>query len=1051
MISESQLEQLCLEWFADNGWEISHGPDIAPDGDAPERQDYRQVLLLGDLEAAVRRLNPQLPESAVEQVLARVAKSESLDLMVSNRAFHRLLLEGVPVTYKRDEREVHDHAFLIDFSHIETNRFRAINQFTIAGGKQLRRPDVLVFINGLPLAVLELKSPISESTDVWDAYHQIQTYKEELPELFATNEALVVSDGYNARVGSLTASQERFMPWRTIKHEDDKPLLEWQLETLVRGFFDRELFLDYIRYFVLFETDAEKLIKKIAGYHQFHAVREAVKATVIAARRNDDLGERRASYADRVVVGSKKAGVVWHTQGSGKSISMCCYAGKLLQQPEMNNPTLIVVTDRNDLDGQLFSTFSAARELLRQDPVQADDRDTLRHLLAERESGGIIFTTVQKFALLEGESQHPALNDRHNLVVISDEAHRSQYGLKATLKQDGRYTFGYAKHLRDALPNAAFIGFTGTPIANEDKDTRAVFGEYVSIYDIQDAVDDGATVPIYYESRLAKLEINRDEIEQLSDQVEEVIEDEEDVGRRERTKGEWSRLEKLVGARPRLKEVAADLVAHFETRSESMDGKAMIVAMSRDICAHLYNEITALRPAWHDPDPEKGAIKIVMTGSASDKALLQPHVYNKKTKKRLEARFKNPDDPLRLVIVRDMWLTGFDAPCCHTMYVDKPMKGHNLMQAIARVNRVFKDKPGGLVVDYIGIANELKQALKTYAESQGRGAPTHSAEEAYAVLLEKLDIIHGMFAKGPKGEGFDYGGFEEYPQKLLVPAANYILGLEDGKKRFLDAVLAMNKAYSLCGTLDEARALHKEIAFLSAVKAAITKVTSVDHKLSQEEKNSALKQILDNALVAEGVADVFALCGLDKPNIGLLSDEFLEDVRQMPYRNLAVELLEKLLRDDIKAQTRSNVVQEKKYSDRLQETLRKYHNRGIETAQVIEELISMAKQFKAEMEREQNLGLNPDEIAFYDALATNESAVRELGDETLKKLAVEVTEKLRKSTTVDWQVRESVRARLRILVRRTLQRYKYPPDKAPEAVELVLKQAEALSNGWALA
>ena len=1056
-MNEDQLEQLCLEWFGDNGWEIAHGPDLAPDGGAPERQDYRQVLLLGDLEAAVRHLNPQLPESAVEQVLARVAKPESLDLVVSNRAFHRLLLEGVPVTYKCDEREVHDHALLIDFAHIEANRFRAINQFTIAGGKQLRRPDVLAFINGLPLAVLELKSPISETTDIWDAYHQIQTYKEELPELFVTNEALVVSDGYNARVGSLTASQERFMPWRTIKHEDDKPLLEWQLETLVRGFFDRELFLDYIRYFVLFETDAEKLIKKIAGYHQFHAVREAVKVTVIAARQNDDLGERRATYGERVVAGSKKAGVVWHTQGSGKSISMCCYAGKLLQQPEMNNPTLIVVTDRNDLDGQLFTTFSTARELLRQEPVQADDRDTLRQLLAERESGGIIFTTVQKFALLEGESQHPALNHRHNLVVISDEAHRSQYGLKATLKQDGRYTFGYAKHLRDALPNAAFIGFTGTPIANEDKDTRAVFGEYVSIYDIQDAVDDGATVPIYYESRLAKLEINRDEIERLSDQVEEVIEDEEDVGRRERTKGEWSRLEKLVGAGPRLKEVAADLVAHFETRNASMDGKAMIVTMSRDICVHLYNEITTLRPEWHGAplgaaaDPEKGAIKIVMTGSASDKALLQPHVYNNKTKKRLEARFKNPDDPLKLVIVRDMWLTGFDAPCCHTMYVDKPMKGHNLMQAIARVNRVFKDKPGGLVVDYIGIANELKQALKTYTESQGRGAPTHSAEEAYAVLLEKLDVIHGMFAKGPKGEGFDYGAFEERPQTLLVPAANYILGLDDGKKRFLDAVLAMNKAYSLCGTLDEARALHKEIAFLSAVKAAITKVTSVDRKLSQEEKNSALKQILDNALVAEGVTDVFSLCGLDKPNIGLLSDEFLEDVRQMPYRNLAVELLEKLLRDDIKAQTRSNVVQEKKYGDRLQETLRKYHNRGIETAQVIEELIAMAKQFKAEMEREQELGLNPDEIAFYDALATNESAVRELGDETLKKLAVEVTEKLRKSTTVDWQVRESVRARLRILVRRTLQRYKYPPDKAPEAVELVLKQAEVLSNGWALA
>lgn len=1050
MISESQLEQLCLGWFADNGWEIAHGPDIAPDGDAPERQDYRQVLLLGDLDAAVRRLNPQLPETAVEQVLAQVAHPGSLDLVVNNRAFQRLLLEGVPVTYKYDDRQVHDHAFLIDFAQVDANRFRIINQFTIAGGKQLRRPDLLAFINGLPLAVLELKSPTDEKVDIWDAFHQVQTYKEEVPELFVTNEALVVSDGYNARLGSLTASQERFMPWRTIKHEDDKPLLEWQLETLVRGFFNRELLLDYIRYFVLFETDAEKLVKKIAGYHQFHAVREAVRATVIAARSDDSrqVAERRANYGEGVVPGSKKAGVVWHTQGSGKSISMCCYAGMLLQQPEMNNPTLIVVTDRNDLDGQLFATFSAARELLRQEPLQADDRDALRGLLAEREAGGIIFTTVQKFTLLEGESKHPVLNDRHNLVVISDEAHRSQYGLKANLKQDGRYTFGYAKHMRDALPNASFIGFTGTPIASEDKDTRSVFGDYVSIYDIQDAVEDGATVPIFYESRLAKLEINQDEIEQLSDQVEEVIEDEEDIGHRERTKGEWSRLEKLVGSRPRLKQVAADLIEHFETRNAAITGKAMIVAMSREICAHLYNEITTLRPEWHDPDPEKGEIKIVMTGSAADKALLQPHIYNKKTKKRLEARFKNPDDPLKLVIVRDMWLTGFDAPCCHTMYVDKPMKGHNLMQAIARVNRVFKDKPGGLVVDYIGIANELKQALKTYTEAQGRGTPTHRAEEAYAVLLERLDVIHGMFAKGPKGEGFDYSGFQEAPQNLLVPAANYILGLEDGKKRFLDTVLAMNKAYSLCATLDEARALHKEIAFLTAVKAAITKVTSVDRKLSQEEKNSALKQILDNALVAEGVTDVFALCGLDKPNIGLLSDEFLEDVRQMPYRNLAVELLEKLLKDDIKAKTRSNLVQEKKYADRLQETLRKYHNRGIETAQVIEELIAMAKQFKAEMAREQDLGLSPDEVAFYDALATNESAVRELGDEALKKLAVEVTEKLRKSTTVDWQVRESVRARLRILVRRTLQRYKYPPDKAADAVELVLKQAETLSSYW---
>jgi len=1047
-MTEDQLEQLCLEWFAEGGWEVAHGPDLAPDGPVPERADYRQVLLPGDLEAAIRRINPHLPESAIEQVVAKVSKPESLDPVVSNRAFHRLLLDGVPVEYKRDDERVHDHAFLIDFTHLEANRFRVINQFTLTGSKQLRRPDIVLFINGLPLSVVELKSPKAENVDIWDAYNQIQTYKDEIPDLFAYNEALVISEGYNARVGSLTASPERFMPWRTLKHEDDKPLLEWQLETLVRGFFDRELFLDYLRYFVIFETDADKLIKKIAGYHQFHAVREAVRATVIAAAPPAGVETKRATYADTIVPGSKKAGVVWHTQGSGKSISMCCYAGKLLQQPEMNNPTLIVVTDRNDLDGQLFATFSAAKDLLKQEPVQAEDRDTLRQLLAERASGGIIFTTVQKFALVEEESGHPILNDRHNIVVISDEAHRSQYGLKATLKKDGTYKFGYAKHMRDALPNAAFIGFTGTPIASEDKDTRAVFGDYVSIYDVQDAVDDGATVPIYYESRLAKLDINREAIEELSDQVEEVVEDEEDVGTRERTKGEWSRLEKLVGTEPRLQEVAEDLVQHFEARTTVMEGKGIIVAMSRDICAHLYNEIVALRPEWHDPDPEKGAIKIVMTGSASDKALLQPHIYNKQTKKRLEKRFKDINDPLKLVIVRDMWLTGFDAPCCHTMYVDKPMKGHNLMQAIARVNRVFKNKPGGLVVDYIGIANELKQALKTYTDAKGRGEPTHSAEEAYALLLEKLDIIHGLFAKGPKGPGFDYSGFEEKPNQLLIPTANYILGLEDGKKRFLDAVLAMNKAYSLCSTLDEARAYHKEVAFLSAVKAAITKTTSVDKKLTQEEKNSALKQILDNAIVAEGVTDVFALCGLDKPNIGLLSDEFLEDVRQMPYKNFAVELLEKLLKDDIKAKTRNNVVQEKKYGERLQETLRKYNNRAIETAQVIEELIAMAKQFQAELERDAALGLNSDEVAFYDALANNESAVRELGDETLKKIAVEITEKLRRSTTVDWQVRESVRAKLRILVRRTLQRYKYPPDQAQEAIELVLQQAEMLSSQW---
>ncbi|ENV4943221.1 type I restriction endonuclease subunit R, partial [Escherichia coli] len=745
--------------------------------------------------------------------------------------------------------------------------------------------------------------------------------------------------------------------------------------------------------------------------------------------------------------GSKKAGVVWHTQGSGKSISMCCYAGKLLQQAEMNNPTIVVVTDRNDLDGQLYATFCQAQDLLKQTPLQANDRDELRELLNARESGGIIFTTVQKFAPLDGEQSHPALNQRSNIVVISDEAHRSQYGLSATLdRQTGVYKYGYAKHMRDALPNASFMGFTGTPIASEDKDTRAVFGDYVSIYDIQDAVDDGATVPIYYESRLAKLDLNHEELETLSDQVDELVEDEE-TGQQEKTKGDWSRLEKLVGSEPRIQQVAADLVQHFETRNTAMNGKAMVVAMSREICVKLYDAIVAIRHEWHSEDVEQGAIKVIMTGSASDKDHLQSHIYNKQTKKRLEARFKDLNDPLKLVIVRDMWLTGFDAPCCHTMYIDKPMRGHNLMQAIARVNRVFRDKPGGLVVDYIGIANELKQALKTYTDSKGKGQTTVDAREAFAILLEKMDVIHGMFARSAGKPGFDYTGFSRDPLAFLRDAVNYILGLDDGKKRYLDVSLAMSKAWSLCNTLDEAEPLQEEFAFLSAVRVGLIKLDP-KAKFSQSEKNSLLSKILDNAVVATGVEDVFALAGLDKPNIGLLSDEFLEEVREMPQRNLAVELLEKLLNDGIHARSGNNVVQQKKYSDRLKAVLLKYNNRAIETAQVIEELIQMAKAFQEAIARDDALGLTPDEIAFYDALAENESAVRELGDDTLRKLAIEVTLKLRQSTTVDWQVRESVRARLRILVRQTLRKYKYPPDKTPGAVELILKQAEVVSNSW---
>lgn len=1045
MITEDQLEQLCLDWFRAGGYDCAFGPDIARDGDTPERADYHQVVLTGRLLAALQQINPHIPVATLEEATQTVIKPQSPVLIHSNRAFHKMLLEGVPVEYRDGDDTRSDHVQLIDFHDVEKNQFLVVNQFTAQGSRQLRRPDIVVFINGLPIAVIELKNPADINVDVWKAYDQLQTYKDEIPDLFVCNEALVVSDGLTARIGSLTANKERFLPWRTLRDENDKPLLEYELENVVKGFFDRELLLDYLRYFILFEQDDGSVIKKIAGYHQFHAVREAVRVTLIASApiESERSAELRATYGREVQPGSRKAGVVWHTQGSGKSITMCCYAGKLLQQPEMNNPTIVVVTDRNDLDGQLFATFCNAQELLRQTPVQADSREELRELLAARQSGGIIFTTVQKFSLLNGEEAHPALSTRNNIVVISDEAHRSQYGFKARLDtKTGAYIYGYAKHMRDAIPNASFIGFTGTPISTEDKDTQAVFGGYVSIYDIQDAVDDGATVPIYYESRLAKLDINRAEIDELNYEVEEVIEDEEDVTLRERTKSKWAALEKLVGSEPRLKEVAEDLVRHFEARTAVVDGKGMIVCMSREICVHLYNELIKLRPEWHDPDPEKGTLKIVMTGSAADVALLRPHIYNSSTKKRLERRFKDPKDDLKLVIVRDMWLTGFDCPSCHTMYVDKPMRGHNLMQAIARVNRVFKDKPGGLVVDYIGIANELKQALKVYVNAQGKGTPTLRAEEALAVLLERLDVVRGLF------HGFDYSDYQTNAHQILILAANHILGVKDGKKRFLDAMAAITRAFSLCGTLDEAEPLRKEIAFFSAIRAAIVKHTTVDSKLTEEQKNSALKQILDNAVIAEGVADVFALVGLDKPNIALLSDEFLEDVRNMKSRNLALELLEKLLRDTIKARTRNNLVLEQKFSERLLATLNRYHARAIETAQVIEELIQMAKDFQQALKRDEELGLNPDEVAFYDALANNESAVRELGDDILKKIAVEITEKLRESTSVDWQVRESVRAKLRNLVRRTLRKWKYPPDKQDDAVELVLKQAEVLCAGW---
>ncbi|MEZ9356096.1 type I restriction endonuclease subunit R [Vibrio breoganii] len=1072
MITEDQLEQECIRWFTDQGYLYKNGYDIAPDGDSPERDDYHQVILKQRLLNQLAIINPELPIEALNDVVNTVSSPDTPILIKNNRAFHKFVIEGVPVEYTAVEdgesKTKHTHAQLMDFTTPNNNEFLIVNQFTITGTKGNRRPDVVVFINGLPISVIELKNPADEHADIWNAFNQLQTYKDEISDLFVFNEALIVSDGWTARVGSLTANKERFLPWKTVATEDDKPLLEFQLETMVRGFFKQDLLLDYIRYFVLFETDNDKIIKKIAGYHQFHAVRAAVEATVRAANTSGHFLESTIPALEKIKQGSGKAGVVWHTQGSGKSISMVCYASKLLQQASMNNPTIVVVTDRNDLDGQLYNTFGMAQETLKQIPQQADDRDALRELLLNRQSGGIIFTTIQKFALLDEETEHPRLSERSNIVVVSDEAHRSQYGNKSKMVEvkdkngtvtGHKYVYGYSKYMRDALPNASFIGFTGTPIAMDDKDTRGVFGEYVSIYDIQDAVDDGATVPIYYESRLAKLDINQDEIEQLNDKVEDEIGEDEETADREKVKSEWATLEKLVGAEPRIEQVAKDLVEHFTTRISTFPGKAMIVSMSREICVDLYNAIVAIKPEWHHPDTDKGVIKIVMTGSASDKEKMQPHIHDKKTKKLFEKRYKDTDDELQLVIVRDMWLTGFDAPCCHTMYIDKPMKGHNLMQAIARVNRVFKDKPGGLVVDYIGIANELKNALKTYTNSQGKGQPTVDTAEAFAVLMEKVDIIRGMFATPVDTKVFNYRpDFETDALRLLPGAVNHLSGLShtdangkqvrDGKRRFLDVMAALAKAYSLCSTMDETHGYKNEIAFYSAIKTAFIKHSTVDKKRTDEERNTALKQILNNAVVADGVDDIFTMVGLDKPNIGLLSEEFLEDVKNMKEKNLAVELLEKLLRDEVKARMKNDVVQEKKYSERIMSTLQKYHNRSIETAQVIEELIQWAKEMQEDAALLDKLNLSVDEIAFYRALVENEASVRELGDDNLRKLAIELTNQLRKSATVDWQKRESVRARMRNLVRRLLRRWKYPPDAAEEAIKLVLEQAEVLADGW---
>ena len=1088
-MTEDQLEQEALGWLQDVGYTHLYGPDIAHDGANPERANYRQVVLPFRLREAINRLNPNIPTAAREDAFKQITDLGIPALLSANQLFHRLLVTGVPVQYQQGGETRGDFVRLIDWANPDRNEWLAVNQFSIRGPHHTRRPDVVLFVNGLPLVLIELKNPADLNADVWKAFDQIQTYKEQIADVFQYNEVLVISDGTEALLGSLSANAERFMAWRTIDGATLDPLGEFnELQTLVRGVLAPQYLLDYLRYFVLFEEDGA-LVKKIAGYHQFHAVRAAIVQVIEASRPG----------------GNQKGGVVWHTQGSGKSITMTCFAARVMQEPAMENPTIVVITDRNDLDGQLFGVFSLAQDLLREQPVQVTKRQDLRAKLSNRPSGGIVFATIQKFMPGEDEDTFPVLSDRRNIVVIADEAHRTQYGFEAKLKVrkvppapveyaqaainviatgDGmvsphraefappryteRYEVGYAQHLRDALPHATFVAFTGTPVSSEDRDTRAVFGDYIHVYDMQQAKEDGATVAIYYESRLAKLSMSAADMAAIDVEVDELAEDEEE-STQSQLKSRWAALEKVVGAEPRVVSVAADLVAHFEERNKAQPGKAMVVAMSREICVHLYDEIIKLRPDWHSADPEQGAVKIIMTGSASDKALLRPHIYSAQTKKRLEKRFKDPHDPLQLVIVRDMWLTGFDAPCVHTLYVDKPMKGHNLMQAIARVNRVFKDKQGGLVVDYIGIGNELRAAMKEYTQARGRGRPTVDAREAYSVLMEKVDVLRAML------HGFDYtnfmtAGHQATPGRsqvadsprgtgaaqppprgihaLLAGAANHILGIKDGKKRFADVALAMGKAFTLCCTLDEAKSVREEVAFLQGVKVILTKRDVTAQRRTDEARELAIRQIINSAVVSESVVDIFDAVGLEKPNIGLLDDEFLSQVRNLPEKNLAVELLERLLEGEIKSRFASNLVQDKKFSEMLSNVITRYQNRSIETAQVMEELVAMARKFREAASRGEELGLTEDEVRFYDALANNESAVRELTDETLKKIAHELTENLRQNLSVDWSERESVRAKLRLMVKRILRKYKYPPDMQDAAVELILSQAQALGESW---
>ncbi len=1040
-LNESVVEEAALSWFFELGYAVAHGPQLAPGEPAAERNSFGDVVLVGRLRDAIWRLNPTIPEDAREEALRKVLRVGTTSLVQTNRNFHAMLRDGVPVEYKRPDGSIAgDHARLVDFDNPQANDWLVVNQFAITEGQHNRRPDIVVFVNGLPLGVIELKNTANENATIWSAFNQLQTYKQQIGSLFHFNEVLVVSDGQNARIGSLTANQEWFKVWRTVDGEADAPKTALELDVLVRGVFEQRRFLDLLQHFIVFEedTDSDRLHKIIAGYHQFHAVNAAVAETVRAS----GMGESKAAMHGGKP-GDHRAGVVWHTQGSGKSFSMLFYAARIVRHPAMQNPTLVVLTDRNDLDDQLFGQFQRCYEILRQMPVQAESVEHLRSLLKVA-SGGVVFTTIQKFQPERGERM-PELSSRHNIVVIADEAHRSQYDL----------IDGLARNMRDALPNASFIGFTGTPIEKNDANTRAVFGDYISIYDIQRAVEDKATVPIYYESRIAKLALNEAELPKIDDEFEEITEGEEE-DKKEKLKSKWAALEALVGDPKRIKLIAEDLVQHYERRVEAMDGKAMIVCMSRRICVDLYEAIIKLRPDWasakdDDAETEKKqscVVKIVMTGSADDGPAWQPHIRNKKRRRDLATRFKDSKDPFRIVIVRDMWLTGFDAPCLHTMYADKPMRGHGLMQAIARVNRVFRDKPGGLIVDYLGLADQLKYALRTYTESGGKGDPKIDTAQAVAVMLEKHDIVCGIMY------GFDWDNWTTgtpAERLALIPAGQeHVLQQENGKQRFVQVVTELSRAFALCATTDEAIELRDDIAFFQAIKVQLAKTSGSQRP--PEDFDAAIRQLVSKAIMAdEGIIDVFTAAGLKRPDISILSDQFLAEVRGLKHKNVAAELLAKLLNDEIKTRSLHNLVQSRQFSEMLKATLNAYHNRAIATQEVIEELIKLAKEMDAATKRGEDLGLTEDEIAFYDALAANESAVQAMGNDELKVIAAELVTRVRKSVSIDWTLRESARARIKVMVKRILKKHGYPPDLQEEATKTVLAQAELLSDIWAVA